>query len=169
MDDVRFDALVKALGAQRSRRGVLGALAGGALAAVGFGNTAEARRCRSVGNICAANGDCCSGFCGTEGPTRKTCHCAADRDCPGGVCLEEACCLPDPQPVTCENQCGSQTNNCQQSVDCGACCVEPDGACGANGECCSHVCVNGVCLSGKVFNGEACDDDGDCLAGHCET
>ena len=69
VDGSRFDELTKSLTAQRSRRGVLGALAASALAAVGA-RRAEAARLRAVGNSCVSNADCASGFCVHESCTR---------------------------------------------------------------------------------------------------
>ena len=71
MDGQRFDDLAKRLSAQRSRRGVLGALVGAALGAAGFSGVADARSCRSVGNSCTVNGDCCSGDCVAQGRNRN--------------------------------------------------------------------------------------------------
>jgi hypothetical protein len=167
MDGSRFDDLAKSFGAQRTRRGMLGALAGAALAAVGFGKAASARTCRSVGNACSTNGDCCSANCVTEGRTRKICRCTADRDCPGGVCLAGDCCIPPADDVTCAGLCGPQTNNCGQPVACAPCCTPTAQSCQTNGQCCSGVCAAGSCAGGAVADGGACDEDGDCLNRHC--
>jgi hypothetical protein len=95
MDGPRFDDLARSLGRARSRRSVLGALAGAALAAAGVGR-GEAARLRSVGNACASNTDCASNLCVAETRTRKICHCRSAADCPAvsGQC-QTAACLPD--------------------------------------------------------------------------
>jgi hypothetical protein len=193
VDGVRFDGLARALAASRTRRGALGALAGAAFGALGL-DAASARTCRSVGNACSANGDCCSGNCAGEGRSRKLCQCLSPADCPapapcftavcagggcqtaplpdqtdcsGGVCFNQTCCAPDSDNVTCANACGSQVNNCGQPVLCPPCCTPADGTCQTNDACCSGVCVEGICLGGPVAVGAACDDDGDCLNQHC--
>lgn len=167
MDGSRFDELTKSLTAQRSRRGVLGALAASALAAVGA-RRAEAARLRAVGNSCVSNADCASGFCVQESRTRKICHCQSNGDCPGGVCLQTgACCTPVDPAVTCAGKCGPQTDNCGQAVDCGPCCLAPEAACAGDSDCCSGICAAGICAAGPVLDGGACDSDTDCQNGHC--
>jgi hypothetical protein len=197
VDGSRFDALTKSLGTQRSRRGVLGALAGAALTAVGLQNRVDARICRAVGNACAAADDCCSGNCVTESRTRKVCRCRSVGDCPpapnacfsaggcqsggcapatyngdgtaclGGVCFNQTCCAPAVKTTTCAGACGPQTNNCGQAVDCGPCCTAAGLSCDGDGECCSGACDQGLCLAGPGANGAACDSNPDCLSQTC--
>lgn len=253
MDGSRFDELTRALSAQRSRRAVLGALAGAALASVGLHADVSANNaslCRSVGNSCNGNGNCCSHNCVKEGRARKICHCQSAADCPasadpcrspvclpsgscgttinqgvacddgnacttgdvcqadgscqgapvvcdpppnacftvpacdpssgacsdasylgdgtgcpGGVCFAQSCCAPEDHSVTCGNgACGVQLNNCGQAVQCLSLANE---ACAQDGDCCSGVCVDGLCQAGPVAIGGVCDSNGDCASHAC--
>ena len=149
MDPRDFDRLARTLDEGQSRRRALRALAGGALglaaASLGFDKTSAAAK-RSVGNACRLNGDCASGLCQRQGPSRAICACSATSEgatCPGGVCHEQACCAPDAKATTCGTLCGPQTNNCGQSVECGACCIPNGGYCDITNflECCSKACL----------------------------
>jgi hypothetical protein len=59
--------------------------------------------------------------------------CPTGQTCNNGACVQQ--CTPESISVTCEGiVCGSKTNNCGQSVDCGTC---PSGSvCGSNGQQC---------------------------------
>ena len=85
MEPSTFDRLTRLFGTERSRRGVLKAVAGGAIgamaAAVSRGES-EAAAKRSVGNSCNVNADCASGLCVQESRGRKICHCQSPADCP---------------------------------------------------------------------------------------
>ena len=65
VDRDRFDALIRSLALDRSRRGVIRGLsacsAGATLAALGVQQTAAA--CRDNGGKCKRDNDCCSGTC----------------------------------------------------------------------------------------------------------
>ena len=78
----KFDELTKSLAQAVTRRVALKrfgvGLAGMALACFGLANKAEARRCARYGQPCAANGDCCSGWCSPNG----FCGCTSAKDCP---------------------------------------------------------------------------------------
>jgi hypothetical protein len=157
VDDSRFDALTKSLSAERSRRGVLGALAGAALASFGFGKAASAHACRSIGNSCAANGDCCSGNCVSEGRTRKICHCSSPGDCPAGdqchapTCVGGACGLQVRINADCNDGDACTTGDvCQENGTCAGAPV----VCTAPNECYTPgTCQNGTC-SAPSFHGE---------------
>jgi hypothetical protein len=74
MDADRFDALTKVVGRGATRRrlvrGVLAsALAGGAGALARRGPVEAAPRCRTAGNPCQGNQECCPGLvCRVSGP-----------------------------------------------------------------------------------------------------
>jgi len=76
----KFDELTKSLAQSVTRRAALKkfgvGLAGMALACFGLANKAEAGRCAKYGQPCAANGDCCSGWC-----SGGACLCTTSRDC----------------------------------------------------------------------------------------
>jgi len=76
MDSERFDAWTRGVGNGASRRRVLRALLGGALAAplalalaLGSGRSGAQPGCRQAGNPCEGNQDCCAGLvCRRSGP-----------------------------------------------------------------------------------------------------
>lgn len=102
MDSQRFDALARRVAATRSRRGIIGAAAGGALAALGLRQAAA----QDVGAL-----DC-------TGP-RQTCDNSAQ--CCGGsrtVCrrISRAC---DKRRLKRDDRCcGKRTARCADSCDC---------------------------------------------------
>jgi hypothetical protein len=183
MDPQRFDRLARLAGAGTSRRRLLAALGGGALATLAgvFGGEAEAARKRSVGNSCSTNSDCASGLCVQESRTRKVCHCASAADCPAvsGQC-ETAACLPS-------GYCGAAITP-GASCDDGNACTTGD-VCQADGSCqgAPVVCVAldqchlpGTCdpATGQCSNpnatdgapcndGDACTQSDACQAGVC--
>lgn len=118
-------------------------------------------QCGKVGSICGENVDCCSELClGRTCASRPNCgkqghHCTADGDCCSGVCV-----LPDGRCQTyagclvageacsshadcCSAGCsdpGTGLKSCQALEGCrptGEVCTRG----GANGECCSEICV----------------------------
>jgi hypothetical protein len=168
MDGSRFDHLARSLAATRSRRSALGALAGAALASLGLA-AASARTCRLVGNTCAANGDCCSGNCVTEGRTRKICRCSSPADCPAGDQCHTATCTG--------GQCGLQVT-ADATCDDGDPCTTGD-VCQANGTCAGtpkncddgNACLASSCdpVSGQcVRTSISCDDGDDCTIDSCD-
>ena len=89
MDDRKFDELTRSLAGVASRRSVLKALSGGALAAAGtlLGVGKAAAACRPANAICRKNEDCCSTTCLPAGAGRS--RCAA---CPTGATLCDGAC-----------------------------------------------------------------------------
>lgn len=143
MDGGRFDDLTRAVAAARSRRRLLAALAGSALVAAGFGPASAAVRKRAVGNARKVNGDCASGLCAAESPTRKTCHCRSAADCPApsNHCLAASCAAS------------------------GACGVIEAVVCTAFDRChVAGVCdpATGVCSNPAAHDGAICDDHDAC-------
>jgi len=165
MDPNRFDALTRARGEARSRRGMLKTLGAAALGALGLagarggadaapgGNSAAAAFCHTLFSGSAA-GQCTSEAAQGTGPyvdcagnpanyCNGTC-CPADATCQGGACV----CAPFHS--LCQGTAGS---NCCPTGGCaadGTCTCLPDGAnCsyffGTCSQCCSHgvLCDNG--------------------------
>ena len=169
MESRDFDRLARLAGAGQSRRGVLKALAGGALDAVaavlGLDQVSAAARCRSQGVVCSKNADCCSSNCLPKDRTgRRYCaECGSDADCPGSTCRDGFCCVPDAIEITCAGGvCGVATNNCGLDVQCLKLTLD---ACQSGDECCSGSCVNNLCCKGS---GVACTDDPECCGkGFC--
>jgi hypothetical protein len=194
VDSHRFDELARAFGAGASRRALLKA-ALGAVGGLGFASRADARGCRSAGNSCLANQDCCTGLCVAESRTRKVCHCLSDGDCPpppnecfdhpacdeghcaaalprgdgavcsAGVCFHDACCAPEPAETTCAGGVCGVLTN-----NCGQAvqCLRLAGeGCEQDGDCCSNVCVDSICQPGPVATGGDCDGNSDCASGTC--
>ena len=180
MDDRRFDALSRALGATRNRRGLLkatmAALVGSAgVAAVAGDAAARPRICREGGQYCTRNSQCCDNVCRTgkrvPKAVRNTCACAAGLTLCGKKCRDLTT-----DPVHC--------GGCNQPVDreTEICCNgEPtpndEANCGTCGNVCGgeETCVDGVCEApepaaacvGGVGLGEACDVSSDCCSLLC--
>jgi hypothetical protein len=99
MDSQRFDQFARLIGVSRSRRSVIGLLAGG-LAAGFLGPTrrdrAAAQTCGVLGDDCAENADCCTGLVCFE----------ALCDNPSGLCMDEG------------EYCGSAGLECCEGLDC---------------------------------------------------
>jgi hypothetical protein len=170
MDGNRFDEYTKALATGVSRRQVIKALAGGALAAV-FGARAApaaeaAPTCRVLGESCRTDATCCSGqnlFCQQIGETgARRCECETGFTACGGVCVSISC-PPGAQfnPATCSCACPSGTSACG-----GACLAAcPTGQtrnpttcaceCPSGTELCGGSCVT-LCTGGSVRNPTTC-------------
>ena len=170
MDSQRFDRFTLLVGSGTSRRQVLGAVAGGALAAVAGLGRADAAAKRSVGNSCRSNSDCASGLCVQESRTRKICHCGSVADCPAGdVCRTPVC--------QANGYCGV-TINVGLACDDGSLCTQndvcqADGSChGApitcddNNACTANVCdpATGLCSFPPID----CNDGNDCTVDSCD-
>lgn len=114
MDQDRFDWLSRQVSAARSRRGALGTLLAGGLAAAILAVSPEAgsasqtvKGCRVPGQGCDKDGKCCSGKC-----TNKRCTCL-DR---GKSCLVTVSPQLPPLPnkaVCCSSKCSRGTNKCR--------------------------------------------------------
>ena len=160
MDDVRFDALVRVLGADAPRRRVLAGLLASLPLALG-GREAAAKKCKKgkkkCGKKCIPKSKCCtSATCGpNETCTNGTCTCTPN--CTGKECGADGCgdvcgacdqgdtCTPQGQCV-CAPQCAGKTcgdNGCGGS--CGSC--GTGRTCDAQGQC---VCQQGYICGGAV-------------------
>ncbi len=96
--------------------------------------------CMTSGRFCC-NGDCCR---------------------QGDLCLTSGCCTPDPNP--CQDRCGTFTDNCGQSHQCGACppAICQTVTCNPQTHVCDHVDQPNL-TSCTTANGQA----GRCCAGAC--
>lgn len=95
------------------------------------------RKCKDPGRPCSYDTHCCTGTC-----CNKIC-CRSDQQCTQGQCV----CKPDNVAACAGRECGSPTNNCGQTVNCGP--------------------LNGGCPQGKVCNasGSCAYDAGTCRQG----
>lgn len=137
MDGDRFDALARAVGGGRSRRGLLKALGAAALGAAGLNREAEAASCTKAGQACGSTKPACC-----KGTT-----------CANGYCL--AVCTPNCDGKTCgPNGCGGSCGACSSGQSCcgdGTCAdLTTTSNCGACGHACKagQGCVNGKCVKG---------------------
>jgi hypothetical protein len=186
MDGESFDRLsvgVHRLRDKATRRGALGLLLGGSLAAAGtlLGEDAAAKKrnknknrkknnCRGFGGKCNSNRDCCFSKCrngrcwyggggGGGGGGGKNC---GGRKCPAGWdCCKSAgvsVCVPDNYPTCCGGN----------SYIPGYRCCRGGGACPFGGECCGGF--NQCCQSGWKCcgNGRCCPKDWHCGNITCE-
>ena len=127
MDAMRFDAFVRTLSSQASRRGVLAGLTGGVVALLAHGDGADAKRKRKkrkkppvavcAGRVCGPN-SLGTGSCGQCGPCKN---------CEGGACFAKAN----------GTDCGGECLECQG----GACVAKAAGkSCGNGGSCIGGSC-----------------------------
>jgi hypothetical protein len=190
MDDRRFDELTRTLAGVSSRRSVLKALSGGALAAAGtLIGVNRAGACRPVTSICRKNGDCCSNNCGPRDITgRQRCACPSGQTLCDGACKGAADFASDVQNCgSCDNVCGADpcfSATCtdgvcgQTPVVCGANATCSGGACACdggqtalcpNGDCCpvGQVCNSGNICTGTQDLGSSCMTDTVCASNLC--
>lgn len=135
-----------------------------------------ADRCGTVSNNCQQPVDCGSCNCDPPCPPCQTCDGAQCQECAvccndtccvdtGAVCHAEtgACCVPNPQEVTCAGRCGMVGDNCGAVVSCSSC---PECRCDdQTGQCRPGPIVDKPC--GKP--GQVCQPNGACAcdAGSC--
>ena len=152
MDSSRFDLLARALGdAGTDRRTLTGLLGGAFLSALPIATEARKERRRRKHRDDARQHD----------------H-GADVDSEKKKKKKKKKCKPDSTAVTCAGKCGSVTNNCKQTVNCGSCACSP--ACGACFTCQASANTPGTCVVDpqKVGqscggSGQVCQANGDCL------
>jgi hypothetical protein len=160
MDGKRFDAWTKTLSAIGSRRAIVRAGAGAALAAglIGVG-AADVEACKAPGARCRRHSGkrCCAGtVC-----RKRHCQCAAGATncgagccphcCDGDACCGGCCDGATCQPGTTEAACGAGGGPCQacptgESCHDGSCGCTNGTICGAT--CCPHCCDGPACCSG---------------------
>lgn len=142
MDARHFDALARALTESGTRRSLLGLLStlpvlGGFLAWLGASDTEakDRRRRRKTRHKKRHN----------KGKNRKK---------------SNKKCKAEEQSTTCAGRCGSVTNNCQQTVNCGPCTCEPACQQGSAPDCVNLQCVCAANQDVACQAGETC-----CTAG----
>ena len=114
----------------------------------------RAPQCRSNGQKCNVDPECCSGRC------------------TGNYCLQSGICDKAPgQPCMRRSECCSfrcEPNPSAASLLCTPYCMGLGAMCSSTVECCSLGCHGGVC-SPNLCNtvGTSCDRDGDCCSGKC--
>jgi len=151
MDGGWFDAITKRLAANRSRRGALRLLGGGALAGLlaPAGEAGAQTTCKKPGDACTRRNQCCSGRCSKR---RERCQsiCAGA----GGACGQEAAC-----GLTASCECFTRLNG---KSFCGVgrlCSIFEQDGCLSDADCDADnpgsVCVAKACncASGGGFNG----------------
>ena len=167
MDGARFDDFTRALGAARSRRTALRALAGGLAAAVtGLSRPGggEAAKCGKEGEAC---GCCQSGLSCTGGtccPDDRVCNGAC---CPAGTACQDGACVRAGEGKGSPGGCPAGQARCNGTcvaimsdlANCGACGL----ACPAATDPCQvAVCANGVCGFAPGNDGATCNDGNAC-------
>jgi hypothetical protein len=170
LDARHFDAVVRLLSEAGTRRGLLGLLAALPIVSGLFalrdadGTKSQGRRMR-----------------------RKKRHKhGKGRHQGSGKNKKKKLCRAEPSTTTCAGRCGTVKNNCQKSVDCGACtcdspcpsgCCSEDGscqpgtsdnACGASGNCVDcgsgRRCLQSACVCDSESCADGCcDAQGQCL------
>ncbi len=160
VDTERFDRWTKSLAKPRSRRGVLGALAGGAVALV----TRQAAPAQIAGP-----GIFCGGIAGLQCPAGFACVDAVDGCDPnaGGFDCSGICVPIDYNPCA-AILCIEGTTCCPR---CGGICIPSGVPCGPD-LCASEPCNQAVCGPGEYCCNESCGIcaplGGGCIALFCE-
>ena len=84
-----------------------------------------------------------------------------------------SCVVPDCQPLTCKDvgdECGTHSDGCGGSIDCGECCVDIDEPCDVDEDCCDDLWCNpdsGLCTDDCLSVGQTCASDDQCCSGSC--
>jgi hypothetical protein len=182
VDGTRFDELVKSIAGRQNRRVIIRrglVVVGSAVATIirRAGSGEAAARCRSGGNICRKNGDCCSGACGPSDATgRQRCACTTAETaacCSGGLCVPGGtlCCYGICAPNDVHN-CGSCGNQCNAGETCCKPIVAPAGS--TDRECADLRTSSTHCGSCGTHCSPTCDFDGSplpngqlCCGGSC--
>jgi hypothetical protein len=119
MDAERFDGIVRALAAHRTRRQALKGLAGAAGVLAMGGRGASAQDCKADGKECKKSSQCCSDNCvGAAGDRRGTCQaseaCPLDSTgcCATGRCRDGACVANYATLAECQGRCDCPPVNC---------------------------------------------------------
>lgn len=179
MDDDRFDAMVRQLGAARSRRSALRIVGGtvlGTAAMAVFGTG------RAHAKDCPAGQTSCDNFCVDLSSNRFNCgacgNSCGEQECSNGVCGQQTC--PSGQTL-CRNPENEPacTDLMTDGLNCGACNHQCNGSerC-ANGTCgqeqsCEWATCNGQCVNTQTDRfhcggcGYECPGGQGCYNGRC--
>ena len=160
MDADRFDAWTLALTAAHSRRALVRALVGGALAAglgLAGGREAGAAPLRAAHKPCSQDGQCNGGLCYRRGRCSKggkltglcRCGCTGVNPCPGDL----FCCGQGDKIPVCAvldgGACANDTDCCNGLCRGGICCRAIGAACGPGKVCCTIDGRDFTCLPGS--------------------
>ncbi len=181
MNDEVFDALAKEFAGSGTRRSfvkrlgrstLVAAAIGGPVGASLWSRSGTAATCRSGGQICRKNGDCCSGRCDAADATgRRNCSCLAGTTACGtqccsasDICVNGRCKSPTPTPTatppaiicgnsTCatgegcaDGRCFQAFPNCQSGT-CANCWAPTVGSSGSFCTPCDGVCSGADCTA----------------------
>lgn len=119
---------------------------------------------------CCTGNNCVSGICSCSS---TGCACGTDNsNCQSGVCDNGVCaasCLVSGAQCSDSGQCCDGTtcmeSNNNQSISYCVACGNEKYTCSANSDCCSNICVNGICSCNT--NGCACTEGSSCETGVC--
>lgn len=197
MDQSRFDELTKR-SATKSRRGILKGAVGFVVGGIVTGRaaTADAAKCRSVGQLCTSAGNCCTGICEQDRNRRQSfCQCPPDQKGCRGACIPQtSCCVHDEcssLATQCAvGRCDSGSHQCYAKPLTGQICTpgnlcDVDGICQSDGMCigsprdCSDLtsaCLDascdpstGTCVQTAKQDGTSCGSAGEhCCSGACQ-
>ncbi len=177
MDAERFDALARSLFVSPSRRSLLGAVVGGALATVGM-DRAEAKKSRKK-KKCKNCGEC-------QQCTKRKCvakpdgtACSGGSICQGGICASGCTCTApaicggpdgeccDPEGTPCTSFAGCCSGECDFLVGGGTCGSCRGLFCNAQYRCCAGVpCINNRC-DGCLDRAIVCTRSDQCCFSEC--
>src|SRR4051794_32083815 len=139
MDEQRFDTLAKSIGALRSRRRVLTALSGAALAgALGLGGREAVAVLKLANAKCSSDTQCASGKCIKYDTCKKDgnftgkcrCACSDDFQCPSGQTCKQpgplGACFPEcPSAGSCDAENHSNFEFCASNQRCMCLATDP--------------------------------------------
>jgi hypothetical protein len=162
--NVEFDELAKTLAAPISRRRALRVFAtglGASVFALGGLDTADAFRCRQVGQRCREDSECCGyhgNATGSCNPATGRCYCPPPNDHECAKTRQCVQCDPSTQtfnPTTCQCECNTGYSAC----------VSPFGSffcCPPNTQCCSGSVAASCCPTGQCCPSGYCAYNGQC-------
>ena len=166
MKDYRFDELTKELAAKpvsrrRALRLLLAGAGAGLLSALTAPNAYAARPCRTLGQTCQSDAQCCSRYCDNSTfrcacpPGTQLCNGECVAECTGGHVLNTQNCkceCPSTLPKDCGDVCCASNTTC-----CGNTCCP-------SGTTCTNV---GCCPNNRACGGECCPPGFTCSGGAC--
>jgi hypothetical protein len=157
MDGNRFDSLTRALGAGRSRRGVLKGLGAAALGAAGLSRLgeAEAAACRKPSTRCGKGKTAICTNLGSDVTNCGACGhvCSAVDACTEGICG----CTP---ATTCAGgqNCSTASDGCGGTISCGTCTAPANASATCTSGTCGFTCNSGYQPDGNGGCAAICPD-----------